>query len=193
MTETEFFTALNSALVAGFAVRNVEAVGVQSAYQPRRQGAPSAMNILLFKINLRPFGYPKSTSGWVAANPPTDPPTGQMVRTEVQIYEMTVQFTGSVKQPPVDPTKPAGNLLPYTAGDICKLAGRALQSWAGVAQLKAAGIGVEKLLQMPQSYFSDDSDAFEQSPHFDLVFTFIDTETTLGPIISKLGFKVVPV
>lgn len=192
MTESQFFTALEATINAGLAARNVVGVKVQQGYQPRRQGAPDGMALLLWKVNLHPYGWPLVKDAWVASDPPTDPPTGQMIHTEQQEYEINIQVTGSVKQPPINPTKP-DVLLPYTAGDLCKLAGRALQSAAGLIQLKAAGIGVQRLMQMPQSYWADDSGAFEQSPHFTLVFTFLDTETTVTPIIVKEGLKIVPI
>jgi hypothetical protein len=192
MTESEFFNALKTVLDDGLALRSIAGVTVQQGYQPRMQGAPDGMALLLWKVNLHPYGYPKVEEVWFT---PTNPPgDGYMKRTESQIYEATVQFQGSVKQPPINPNKQADvTLLPYTAGDLVKFAGRILQSVAGTEQLRALGIGTQKLAQMPQSYFKDDSDAFAQNPHFTLVLSFIDVEEIEIDFITKTGLKIVGV
>lgn len=190
MNESDFFTAVTTVLETGLAARNIEKVSVLQAYQPRMQGAPSGMAILLSKVNLHPYGYPKFAEQWQIVPPPGE---SFMKRTETQIYEMTVQVQGSVKQPPPDPTKKTDNLLPYTAGDLVKIAGRILQSVAGYEQLRALGIGTQRLAQMPQSYFKDDSDAFAQSPHFTLVLTFIDVDDVTINFVTKTGLKIVGV
>jgi hypothetical protein len=189
MLESEFFTALKTVLDTGLAARSIPNIKVEQAYQPRMQGAPDGMAILLSKVNLHAYGYPKVEEDWFTPPPPAD---GYMKRTETQIYEMTVQVQGSVKQPPINPTKPDA-LLPYTAGDLTKIAGRILQSVAGTEQLKALGIGTQRMGEIPQSYFKDDSDAFAQSPHFTLVLSFIDVDTVTIPFVTDTSLKIVPV
>jgi hypothetical protein len=139
--------------------------------------------VLMNKINLRAMGYPKVRENWQFL-----PNPAFMQRIESQQYEMTVQLTGQAKQP-----TPPAPLLPMTAGDVLKMAGRILQSVQGCNELRAAGIGTQKLMQMPQSYFKDDSDAFAQSPNFTLVFTFTDTETLSIPIVTKTDLNIVGV
>lgn len=191
MNESQFFTAVKKVLDDGLAARAVANVTVDQGYQPRMQGAPDGMALLLSKVNLHPYGYPEVEEVWFI---PTDPPgDGYERRTESQIYEMTLQVTGSVKQPAPDPNKKADALLPYTAGDLVKIAGRILQSVAGYEQLRALGIGTQRLAQMPQSYFKDDSDAFAQSPHFTLVLTFIDVDDVTINFVTKTGLKIVGV
>lgn len=183
MTESQFFTALKGVLDDGFAARSIQGVSVIQADQPRIQGASSGMLILMNKINLHAYGYPKVREEWQFL-----PSPGFMRRTESQQYEISIQLMGQVKQP-----TPPAKLLPLTAGDILKTAGRILQSVQGCSALRAAGIGTQRLMQMPQSYFKDDSDAFAQSPNFTLVFTFTDTETLTIPITTKTELNILGV
>jgi hypothetical protein len=182
MNEKQFFTLLKSVLDAGLTARSVADVSVVQGYQPRIQGAPDGMALLLWKINLHPFGYPSVKDTWTLDAP------ARMTHTEKQPYEITVQVQGSVKQLPAPKA-----LLPYTAGDLCKIAGRILQSVAGLDALRAGGVGVQRLMQMPQNYFKDESDAFAQSPFFTLVFTFTDVEVTEVPIVVDTVLEIIPV
>lgn len=185
MTESELFTLIKSTLTDGMTARNIAGVTIEQGEQPFIQGAPNGMALLLWKVNIHPYGYPKVTDVWQ----PTPP---AMIHTEQQIYEATIQCTGSVKQPPPSPTKTA-TLLPYTAGDLCKIAGRILQSAAGLAQLQAGGCGVQRIAQIPQAYFKDESDRFAQNPHFDFVLTFTDTEITTTPIVTDTELNIIRV
>jgi len=182
LTEQQFFTLLKKVLDDGLAARAIVGVQVEQGYQPRIQGAPDGMALLLWKVNLHPYGCPFVKDSW------TITPPAKMTHTEKQIYEITIQVQGSVKQPAA-PTA----LLPYTTGDLCKIAGRILQSVAGLDALRVGGVGVQRLVGMPQSYFKDDSDAFAQSPHFTLVFTFTDVDVTEVPIVVETVLEIIPV
>lgn len=193
MTEKQLFTLILATINAGLAARTIAGVNALQEYQPNFVGAPSGMALMFSKINIHPYGFPKVEDKWEWIIPPPAPgANGHMVHTETQIYEATIQCTGYVKQPAPDPRGTA-NLLPYTAGDLCKVAGRILQSSAGLAQLKVGGCGVERIMQIPQSYFTDDSDRFAQSPHFDFVLTYIDVETTEVGFIAEEDFAIVRV
>lgn len=196
MTEKQLFTLILATINAGLVVRTIAGVKTAQEYQPNFIGAPGGMALMFSKINIHPYGFPKVEDKWEWITPPGPPPAigahGRMAHTETQIYEATIQCTGYVKQPPPDP-RGGDNLLPYTAGDLCKVAGRILQSSAGLAQLKAGGCGVERIMQIPQAYFTDDSDRFAQSPHFDFILTYIDTETTEVGFIAENDFAIVRV
>jgi hypothetical protein len=180
-TEDAIYTLVIATITAGLAARSVSGVHVQKAYQPRTVGAPTGGSILLSNGIQHRYGFLGRADKWT-----TSP--DQMTHTETQTMEFTIQVNAMVVAPPPPAALPATK-----AGDLVELAARILASDAGVAQLRAGGLGIERIPDIRKPYFSDDMNQFEASPSFDFTLSYSDVEVTTGPIISETELDVLQV
>jgi hypothetical protein len=169
--DSKIFQAVIDTLNAGLKSRNVAGITVQSWYQPRLTGAPNGMALLLSLVTDHAYGFLGRYNSGGFRQPKK--------HSEVQAREMTIQITGSVKQP-----SPANPLWPYSSGDLAKIGRTILQSDSGRNQLRALGFGIERIQDVRQPYFKDESDQFEQSASFDFVLAFNQVEETITPIVT---------
>lgn len=170
--DSRIFAAVITTLNAGLASRNIKGVKVQQWYQPRIVGAPLGYALLLSNVSDHDHGFlGRYTANTVSGN--------VKPHREVQATEITLQCTGSVKQPA--PPKP---LLPMTSGDLAKTARRIIMSDAGRLQLRALGFGIERIIDVRQPHFKDESDQFEQVASFDFTLAFNQVEESTVPIAN---------
>ena len=106
-----------------------------------------------------------------------------MVHTENQKYETTFQLSVLATQFPATPTQ-------YTASDICNLCAAILQSSVAIQAFEAQGVGIERVTDVRNPYFTDDRGQFEASPSFDYVLTHNQTITSTTPIISETVLQI---
>lgn len=166
MTENELVATVVSVLAAGFSARSIS-VGIQQAYQPTQQGAPSAPCVLFHKVGDNEYGFPERTNKYDAEN-------NVMVHTETQIMEITFQIEATATQDPTNTTQ-------LTAGDYVKYAARILGSDATVVALAALSIGIYRIQKIGNTFLKNDFGRFEASPTFDFTLTYPQTETTQIP------------
>lgn len=172
LTDSAIFAAVITTLNSGLASRGVTNVQVQQWYQPRITGAPNGYALLLSNISDHDYGFlGRYNSGGVygTATPKT--------HTEIQATEITLQCTGSVRQPAL----PAPT-LPLSSGDLAKIARRILMSDSGRQELRALGFGIERVIDVRQPHFKDESDQFEQIASFDFTLAFNQVEETTVPV-----------
>jgi hypothetical protein len=105
---------------------------------------------------------------------------------QLQQYESAFQISGLSTQNPADPNQ-------LTASDIVNLAASIMQSRTTVATLEAQGVGVLKITEVRNPYFSDDRQRYEASPSFDFSLTHKQIIVTAPPILSGETFKIYPV
>ena len=186
ITENQIFGAVIATLQAGFKTRgftvgrNAGNVYVSQWYQPRVVGAPPAgvLCVLLSNVGNHRYGFLGRQDVW-------DQVAGQETHTERQAMQKTIQVTGQFK-----PLAPPNPLPDYDASDVTKLAATILASDAGRAQLKAAGFGIERITDIRQPYFKDESDQFEQVPSFDFTLDYTAIETTTTPVVTSTEIRV---
>jgi hypothetical protein len=185
-TEAEIYALVIAAIKAGIAIFSpaVQAQVLQ-AYQPRVVGAPTGPAILLSNAVTKRYGFLHRHSYWAFADTPP-----VMVHVERQAMQTRLQVNALVPATPPTSDGVAATLPVYSANDLLQFAAAALQSDAGVTQLRNGGLGVERITDSRQPYFKDDMDQFEASPSFDVTFDWSWTIKTTTPIIVEETLKI---
>lgn len=184
MTENELFALVGATLTAGLGrLAPGLAVDVRQAYNPRQVGRPGGPAVLLSKTGSRRYGSMQRRDFWdTTAAPP--------VEKHIESQQMQVMLQANALYPL--PTQPQ-EIPDMTAGDLLGLASAVLQSSAGLAQLRGAGVGIERITELRHPYFTSDREAFEASPSFDFTLDFTWTITTTTPIIEEVDLVILRV
>lgn len=206
MLDNQLITLIIQILNTGFANLGVPAmtgVLVKQANQPTQQGANSAPTVYLTKIGDRRIGSMKRSSVWVPATSlnittesgteittesgnPIGTDAGSMVNTQLQQYETSFQLSVLATQDPSD-------LTALTASDILNYAAFVMQADDCISALESNGIGILRINQVRNPYFSDDRQRFEAVPSFDFTLTHKQIIVKNAPIISTEEFIILPV
>jgi hypothetical protein len=172
-------------------------VPVLQAYQPTMQGVNTAPALYIHKIGDRRVGSPRRNSKWVTTYSQLATESGigiaadgtqqsSMVHTETQRYETTFQLSALATQ---DPSTP----MQLTASDLVNFAAAVVQSDAFIEAIEAQGVGVLKIFDIRNPYFTDDRGQFEASPSFDFVLCHNQTLISQVPVLISETFKIYPV
>lgn len=108
---------------------------------------------------------------------------GAWVYTEDEVYASTFQCSGLATQNPA-------NIESLTASDIANLAAYVLQSASVIGAFEAQGIGVLRIPEVRNPYFTDDRQRYEASPSFDFTITHHQTIITTVPIVTEIDFVI---
>jgi hypothetical protein len=111
---------------------------------------------------------------------------GAQVLTSTQQYVTTFQGSALATQDP-------SNTNQLTASDIANLACYVLQNPSTIATLEAQGIGILKVSDVRNPYFSDDRQRYEASPNFDFQLTHKQIVTTVIPVVISSTLQVLSV
>jgi hypothetical protein len=176
MLDNPLFTLLIQILIAGEATAGISGTPIAQSFQPQQQGVNSEPTVYLHKLFDKRYGSVFREDVW-------DANTSTMVHTESQQYETTFQLSALSTQNPATPAQ-------YTASDLCNLCASILQSSVALATLKANQIGIERITDVRNPYFSDDRGQNEASPSFDFVITHKQIITSSVPIINATTFNV---
>lgn len=106
---------------------------------------------------------------------------GALCYTESTVYASTFQCSALATQNPA-------NTESLTASDIANLAAYVLQSAATIAAFEAQGVGVLRVPDVRNPYFTDDRQRYEASPSFDFTLTHRQTIITTVPIVTETEF-----
>lgn len=170
-----FLPIINSGLTAdGFTT-----VTVKQANQPTMQGINTNPTCYFFKTHGKRYGYLGRYDAWNSN-------TSQMVHKESQYYESTWQFSALVLQSPLTPNQ-------YTAADIVDEVASILQSDVSRETLNNSGIGILRISDIVNPYFTDDRDNFEASPNFEVTFTYQNFRVTQDPKIDDFTVDVISI
>ncbi|OWK42058.1 phage gateway protein [Fimbriiglobus ruber] len=179
MLDNQLISLVISTIIAQEAAAGIPGTPLAQAFQPTQQGVNTVPTVYLYKVGDKRYGFRGVTDIWNVQ-------TSQMVHTETQQYETTLQFSALATQNPATPSQ-------YTASDILNLVAYIVQSSATVAALEAQGVGVERVTDVRNPYFSDDRDRFEASPNFDVVLTHKQIITTTTPILQTTEIQIATV
>ncbi len=127
---------------------------VQQKQQPTQQGVPSTPVIFIEKLFSNRYGYPQSF--YI--------PDGidDLKAVEYQLVDSTFQFAAMVAQNPKDSNMP-------TANDLLQIVCQILQSRVTIGQLAVGKIGLLRVTDVRNPYFTNDRDRQEAHPTFDMV------------------------
>ena len=160
-TDNQVLKILRDRLVAGLA--STPFVGpfvpvVLQKQQPVQQGIPSGPVIYFEK--LMDIRY-----GWSAIKYDYALITDDFKEQETQLYMMTVQISAFVTQDPANLSQP-------TASDLCNLASAYVQCRSALRELAAKDIGLLRVTEVRNPYFTSDEDRQAATPSFDVVLTY---------------------
>jgi len=145
-------------------------VTVKQSNQPTMQGINTNAAVYFFKVGNRRYGFLKRFDVWNTV-------THQFDHAESQYFETTFQMMALVLQKPKNVNIP-------TASDLINEVASIMQSDQTRAILNASGVGVLRVTDINNPYFIDDRENFEASPTFDFVLTYLNTRTSVTPLIT---------
>jgi hypothetical protein len=150
-------------------------VKIQQANQPTQQGVPSAPTVFFYKVSMKRYGFMGRFDTYNAVD-------DDFTHKEKQYYESTFSIQTLVKQNP--------GLLSYTASDLADEVASILQSSKALDQFKAQGVGILRITNIINPYFTDDKDNFESIPTFDFTLLYSNERLSTVPIVDSLYFDI---
>lgn len=153
-------------------------VVVQQANQPTQQGIPTNPTVYFYKVANKRFGFLERKDDW-------NPNTARMDHHERQYYETTFRIQALVLQSVTSPT--------YTASDLANEVASILQSDNTLAILNAQGVGILRITEISNPYFTDDRDNFEALPSFDFTLLYLNDRFSTNPIVDTFQYGIYPV
>ncbi len=154
----------------GLLADGFDKVVVQQANQPTQQGIPKAPTVYFYKVDTRRYGFLGRHDLW-------NPGNNTMVHSEHQYYETTFRIQTLVLQNAKMPS--------YTASDLADEVASVLQSDKTRAILNASNVGVLRITDIVNPYFTDDKDNFEALPSFDFTMLYLNDRLSVNPIIGE--------
>jgi hypothetical protein len=151
-------------------------VNTIAANQPTQQGVPTSPTVTFYKIADHRYGFLGRFNNW-------NPLSETMVHTEDQMYETTFQVNALVLQSPLTPNQ-------YTASDLVNEVAAIMQSDNTLNILYNNGIGILRITEVSNGYFTDDMDNFEASPSFDFTLTHTQTRVSTGNVIDHVEYDI---
>jgi len=139
-------------------------VSVKQSNQPTMQGINKNPTIYFYKLANKRYGFLGRKDVWDAASL-------QMVHTESQYIESTWTMQSLVLQSPATPNQ-------YTASDLANEAAWIMQSDKTRDILNTNGIGILRVTDLSNAYFTDDRDNFEAAPSFDFTLIYLNTRAS---------------
>lgn len=170
MTDNQFIQLFLPIIQAGLIADGFPNVLVKQANQPTQQGVPSIPTVFFFKVSNKRYGFLQRQDVWNSG-------LSKMVHTESQYYETTFQVSALVRQFPITPNQ-------YTASDLVNEVACIMQADTTLSKLNAQGIGILRVMNITNPYFTDDRDQFEASPSFDFTLTSQSTRISNTPTVQ---------
>lgn len=171
MTDNGLIKIFYPIITAGLLADGYVNVIVQQSNQPTQQGIPTNPTVYFYKIGDKRYGFLGRFDKWDTIN-------SKMVHTETQPYETAFRVQALVLQNPLTPNQ-------YTAADLVNEVASIMQSDNTRAILEAQNIGILRVQDVINPYFVDDRDQFEASPSFDFVLTYLQTRTSVNPVLES--------
>lgn len=153
-------------------------VVIQQANQPTQQGIPKAPTVYFYKTHTKRYGFLGRHDDW-------DSVGLRMVHNERQYYETTFRIQTLVLQNVKIPL--------YTAADLADEVASILQSDKTLAILNAQGVGILRITDIVNPYFTDDMDNFEALPSFDFTLLYLNDRISTNPIVDTYPSGIYPV
>ncbi len=176
MFDNQLIILIRSTIIAGEAAAGIPGTPIKAAWQPTQQGINKEPTAYLYKVGDRRVGYPKQGYTW-------DAESETMISRTLQQYETTFQISALATQDP-------NNISAYTASDILNLIAFILQSDTTVSTFEAQGVGILRVTDIRNPYFSDDRQRGEASPSFDFTLTHKQIVLSTSPIISETELNI---
>lgn len=168
-------TTLNSQLAAV----GIPGIPVVQAYQPTQQGVETQTAAYLFKLGDVRVGFPQEKNVWNTGTMEED-------TSMVQTYQTSFQISALSTQDPNNPNQ-------KTASDILNLISAILQNSQTTQAFSAVGVGILKVKDVRNPYFTDDRGRHEANPNFDFTLTHTQVISYTSPFTTTVDFNLTPV
>lgn len=168
MTDNDLIRLFLPIITTGLTSDGYTGVSVLQSNQPTQQGTVSAPVVYFFKVSDKRYGFLNRSNIWDGT---------EMIHTEEQVYETTFQIMALVRQNPMITNS-------YTASDLVNEVASIMQSDATRQTLIDAGVGILRVMELRNPYFTDDQDIFEASPSFDFTLTYNQSRESTVEIIE---------
>lgn len=178
MNDNDIFKLVIGIINTALTAQAVTAL-VKQSYQPRQQGVPTENTVFIQKISNKRVGFLARDDIW-------DMDTELFVHTEKQWIEATYQITALAIQDPNDST-----LL--TASDLANVVAQIMQTDATLLALRAQNVGILRVTDVRNPFFTDDRERFEASPSFDFTVTYEQVYISETPVIESTELKIIEV
>src|SRR6185437_7605808 len=175
MTDNELIKVFWPILKTGLINAGYTDVISKQAYQPTQQGTDTPPTVYFYKVGDKRYGFLRRDSIWNTVD-------SVMEHIEEQWYETVFQMSALVIQKPSNPS--------YTASDLVNEAAAILQSDSAREQLLLKEVGILRVTDVRNPYFTDDRDRFEASPSFDFILTHKQTRVSIDPVIESFEFNI---
>lgn len=171
MTDNDLIRLFLPIIKAGLIADGFVNVDVKQSNQPTQQGINTGPTVYFFKVANKRYGFLGRLDVW-------DENTDTMVHTESQYQETTFQVSALVRQFPITPNQ-------YTASDLVNEVASIMQSDNTRDILNNSGVGILRVQEITNPYFTDDHDQFEASPSFEFILTSQVTRVSTSPVIES--------
>ena len=176
MTDNELIRLFLPIIQDGLLEGGYNNVDTKQANQPTQQGINTQPTVYFFKVSDHRYGFLRRGDVW-------DSQANQMVHTELQMYETVFQVSALVAQNPKTPNK-------YTASDLVNEVAAIMQSDKTREKLWLRGVGILRVIEITNPYFSDDRDQFEASPSFTFTLTYPRARVSANPVIQSFEYDI---
>jgi hypothetical protein len=178
MNDNDIFALVIGIIRDALMAQSISA-NVRQSNQPRQQGTPTQNTVLIQKIYNKRYGFLSRSDVWDDVNE-------VIVHTEKQWIEATYQISTLAIQDPNDST-----LL--TASGLANLVAQIMQTDSTLAALRAQNVGIYRVIDIRNPFFTDDKERFEASPSFDFTVTYEQVYISETPVLQSTEFNIVPV
>lgn len=178
MNDNDIFRLVIGIIRDAFTAQSITA-SVRQSYQPRQQGTPTLNTVMIQKIHNKRFGFMLRSDVW-------DNDNEVIVHTEKQWIESTFQIDALAPQDPNDSAK-------MTASDLVNVVAQIMQTDSTLAALRAQNVGIYRITDIRNPFFTDDKERFEASPSFDFTVTYEQVYTSQTPVLQSTEFNIIAV
>lgn len=175
MTDNELIQLFLPLIRQGLTAEPFTKVIVKQNYEPTAQGANTTPTVYFQKIGDKRYGYTGRFDNYNSANDNFD-------HTEVQRYETTFQVSTLVRQNP--------QVVGFTASDLLNYVAMVLNSDTVRDAMEAEGVGLLRVIDVANPFFTDDRDQFEASPSFDFILAHNRIYAAVVPVVDYYDFDI---
>jgi hypothetical protein len=155
-------------------------VNVQQKEQPETQGVPPGPSVFVEKLFDHVYGSPRVDYKELAT-----PNPNKLLESEEQMYQTTLQIAALSIQDPSQTNLP-------TASDLASIARAIVQRRSTIRTFNERGLGVLRVTEVRNGYFTNEQDRQEASPSFDVVLTYL---RSVPPVevgkVARLDTKII--
>lgn len=178
MTDQELIELFVPIIEAGLTANGFTTAVVVATNQPTQEGIPSVPTVYYTKLHDKPYGF-------VSDEEYTDEDDNR-ISSSSQACETTFQIDARVTQDPSDLTIP-------TASDLVNFVALLMNTAITIGTLAASGIGILRVSEIGNQYFTDDRDNQEAFPSFDFTLTHTRTIATVVPVVLSVQPGIYPI